>query len=162
MRPHTCAHQLASFAENTQDAQPAGLVTTRTGKVKQMFGSSRKSRRGAAVVEFALVVPVFILLVFGMIEFGRAVMVQQVLVNASREGARQAVLDGSTLPEVQERIDVYLAASSINGATTTVSPDPQTAAFGQPVTVTISVPFENVSWLPVPQYIGGTTLTATS
>ena len=131
-------------------------------KVKQVIGLSRKNRRGAAVVEFALVVPIFILLVFGMIEFGRAVMVQQVLVNATREGARQAVLDGSTMAEVQDRIDVYLAASSINGATTTVAPDPQTAAFGQPITVTISVPFANVSWLPIPQYIGDTTLTASS
>ncbi len=137
-------------------------VTTRTGKVKQMFKSSRKNRRGAAVVEFAMVVPVFLLLVFGMIEFGRAVMVKQVLVNATREGARQAVLDGSTMADVRARVDVYLAASSINGATTTVTPNPQAAAFGQPVAVTISVPFEEVSWLPVPQYIGGTNLTASS
>jgi hypothetical protein len=34
-------------------------------------------RRGAAVVEFAIVVPVFFVLVFGMIEYGRMVMVQQ-------------------------------------------------------------------------------------
>jgi Flp pilus assembly protein TadG len=97
-----------------------------------------------------------------MIEFGRAVMVQQVLVNASREGARQAVLDGSTLAEVQDRIDVYLSASSIEGATISVDPAPQAAGFGEPVTVTITVPFNDVSWLPVPQYIGGTTLRATS
>jgi Flp pilus assembly protein TadG len=59
-----------------------------------------KTRSGVAAVEFALVVPIFLLLVFGIIEFGRALMVQQVLVNASREGARQAVLDGATSAEV--------------------------------------------------------------
>ena len=147
---------------NAQDARFAECLTTRTGKVKRMFRSYRKNRRGAAVVEFAMVVPVFVLLVFGMIEFGRAVMVQQVLVNATREGARQAVLDGSTLADVQARIDVYLLASSINGATTTVTPAPEAAGFGEPVVVTISVPFEDVSWLPTPQYIGATTLTASS
>ena len=154
--------QSTSPTATRQDTCSEERLTARTGKVKRMFGLSRKNRRGAAVVEFALVVPVFILLVFGMIEFGRAVMVQQVLVNASREGARQAVLDGTTLNEVQDRIDVYLDASSINGATVTVDPAPQVATFGQPVTVTVSVPFDNVSWLPVPQYIGGTVLTASS
>ena len=42
-----------------------------------------------------MVAPVLFLIVFGMIEFGRMVMVQQVITNASREGARVAVLDGA-------------------------------------------------------------------
>jgi len=152
----------STATSNAQNARFTECLTTRTGKVKQMFKSSRKNRRGAAVVEFAMVVPVFVLLVFGMIEFGRAVMVKQVLVNATREGARQAVLDGSTMADVQARIDEYLSASSINGATTTVTPAPQAAGFGEPVAVTISVPFEDVSWLTMPLYLGGTTLTASS
>jgi Flp pilus assembly protein TadG len=137
--------------------------------VKGVSQSSRKYRQGTAVAEFAVVAPVFILLVFGMIEFGRAVMVQQVLVNASREGARQAVLDGTTVSEVDSRIQFYLNSANINGADTTYSvngttvSDPTAAAgFGDAVTVTISVPFDNVSYLPVPQYIGGTNLTASS
>ena len=47
----------------------------------------RSNRQGAAAVEFALVVPVFFLMVFGMIEFGARIMVQQLLTNAAREGA---------------------------------------------------------------------------
>ena len=47
----------------------------------------RTKSRGVAAVEFALVAPLFLLFLFGMIEFGRMVMVQQVLTNASREGA---------------------------------------------------------------------------
>jgi Flp pilus assembly protein TadG len=103
-----------------------------------------------------------------MVEFGRAVMVQQVLVNASREGARHAVLDGSTLTEIESRIDGYLAPSMINGATIAyevngaIVTDPGIAQFGDAVTVRISVPFDSVSWLPVPKYIGGTTLSASS
>ena len=130
--------------------------------------ASRKNRRGATVVEFAVVAPVFIMLVFGLIEFGRAVMVQQVLVSASREGARQAVLDGSTVADVASRIDGYLSAGVINGAAVeyevngTVVGDPAVAQFGDSITVRISVPFDNVYWLPVPRYIVGTTLTASS
>ena len=57
---------------------------------------TRGKRFGAAAVEFAIVAPLFFLLVFGMVEFGRMVMIQQVLTNGSREGARKAVLDGAT------------------------------------------------------------------
>ena len=152
----------------TQAAYLTEPLPPKSGKVKRMCGSFRKNRQGAAVVEFALVVPIFILLVFGMVEFGRAVMVQQVLVNASREGARHAVLDGSTLTEIESRIEGYLAPSMINGATIAyevngaIVTDPGIAQFGDAVTVRISVPFDNVSWLPVPRYIGGTTLSASS
>ena len=145
------------------------VLRTGNPRLKGVSRSSRKYRRGTAVAEFAVVAPVFILLVFGMIEFGRAVMVQQVLVNASREGARQAVLDGTSVAEVDSRIQLYLDSANINGADITYSVngttvgDPTAAAgFGDAVTVTISVPFDNVSYLPVPQYIGGTNLTASS
>jgi Flp pilus assembly protein TadG len=127
--------------------------------------SYRRNRRAAAAVEFAVVAPVFFLLVFGMIEYGRMVMVQQVITNASREGARQAVLDGATYAEIDSTVDTYLTSASINAAsaTVTVSPDPPTdAEFGDPITVTVSIPFDQVSWLPSPMYLGGQTLTATT
>ena len=127
------------------------------------------NRRGAAVVEFAVVAPLFVLLVFGMIEFGRAVMVQQVLVNASREGARQAVLDGATLSGIEGHISSYLSSASIDNETViyTVNGaevnDPTTAsAFGDAVGVEVRVSFDDVSWMPVPNYIGGTVLRANS
>ncbi len=108
-------------------------------------------------------VPVFFLLVFGMIEFGRMVMVQQVITNASREGARQAVLDGATTNEVRNAVNSYLTSGAIKGATITVSPNPPSnAAFGDPVSVTVSVPFNQVSWLPSPMFLGGKTLTAST
>ena len=123
----------------------------------------RRNRRAAAAVEFALVAPVFFLLVFGMIEYGRMVMVQQVITNASREGARVAVLDGSTTAEVTDTVTSYLTSGSISGATVTVSPNPPSnAEFGDPVTVSVSIPFSQVSWLPSPMYLGGKTLTATT
>jgi len=107
-------------------------------------------------VEFAVVAPVFFLLIFGMIEFGRMVMVQQIITNASREGARVGVLDGATTSGVVTQVTNYLDGSGISGATVTVDPNPPTdASWGEPVTVDVSVPFGQVSWLPAPMFVGG-------
>ena len=107
--------------------------------------------------------PIFFLLVLGMIEYGRMVMVQQVITNASREGAREAVLDGATAATVTSTVNDYLTAGSISGATVTVDPSPLSGAeFGDPVTVTVSIPFSQVSWLPSPMYLGGRTMTAST
>ncbi|MEX2175713.1 MAG: TadE/TadG family type IV pilus assembly protein [Pirellulaceae bacterium] len=134
-------------------------------KLEKPCRSYRRNRRAAAAVEFAIVAPVFFLLVFGMIEYGRMVMVQQVITNASREGARRAVLDGATYTEVKKVVDKYLDSASIDEASAEVdtSPDePADAEFGDPVTVTVSIPFDEVSWLPSPMYLGGKVLTATT
>lgn len=138
-------------------------ITPPIAKVEKLCRSHRRKRRGAAAVEFALVAPLFILLVFGMIEFGRMVMVQQVITNASREGARQAVLDGSSTTDVNTTVNKYLTSAGIRGTTITLSPDPpSTALFGEPVSVTVAVPFSQVSWLPSPMYLGKTNLSATA
>lgn len=50
--------------------------------------------RGAAVVEFALIVPLLLLLVFGIAEFGRAYYLQTTISNAAREGVRVMALTG--------------------------------------------------------------------
>src|SRR4051812_47359519 len=108
-------------------------------KVEKSWGSCRLNRRGAAVVEFAVVSPVFFLLVFGMIEYGRMVMVQQLLTNAAREGARVGVLDNSTASDVTTAVNSYLTAAKITTATITCNPTtPSSATYGQPVTVTVS------------------------
>ena len=125
-----------------------------------MCARRSRKRRGAAVVEFAVVSPVLILLIFGILEFGRLAMVQQVLTNASREGARRAILEQTTSSEIQSVVNDYLTTASISGATVTVSPSSlNSAGFGDPVTVRVSVPFEQVSWIP-PWFLGGQTLTA--
>ncbi len=120
-------------------------------------------RRGAAVVEFAFVAPVLFLLIFGMIEYGRMVMVQQVLTNAAREGARLAVLDGTTGAEVKTSVVNYLTSAGIAAADTdvTVNPaEPNSAGAGESVTVTVSKSFNEVSWMPSPMFLGGKTLQA--
>jgi hypothetical protein len=56
-------------------------------------GSARS--RGQALVEFALVFPIFLLILFSIIDFGRYVYYVQILNNAAREGARYAIVHGS-------------------------------------------------------------------
>lgn len=91
------------------------------------------------------------------------IMVQQVITNASREGARQAVLDGATTATVQSVVNDYLTSGGVSGGTVTVSPDPPSgAAYGDPVTVSVSVPFDEVSWLPSPMFLGETTMNAST
>lgn len=52
-----------------------------------------KSERGAASVEFALLVPILIMILLGIMEFGRAYNVQVSLTNAAREGARSMAIN---------------------------------------------------------------------
>gem|GEM_PF-611441 len=129
----------------------------------------RITRQGAAAVEFALVAPLFFLMVFGMIEFGRMIMVQQVITNASREGARVAVLDGKTSADAKQIVTNYLSSAGISGATIAVlnengaEVEPITIGWDKPVTVTVQVPFSSVTWLPTPMFISAdTNLTASA
>lgn len=127
--------------------------------------SSRRARvirRGVAATEFAIVAPVFFLMVIGFLEFGRALMVQQVLINASRVGARQASTTAATTGEVEAAVSDYTQGLAVPGVDVTVSPNPSTAAAGTAITVTASVPFSEVSWMASPWFLGGKTLTATS
>jgi Flp pilus assembly protein TadG len=122
----------------------------------------RKTRLGAAVTEFAIVAPVFFMMVVGFIEFGRALMVQQVLINASRVGARQAITTGATQTEVMSAVEDYTAALAVPGVDVAVTPNPADADPGDPISVTTSVDFNDVSWMASPWFLGGATLSASS
>ena len=91
---------------------------------------------GAAAVEFALILPVLILMILGMIEFSRAYNVQISLSNAAREGARvMAIYDDAPLA----RSSAIAAAPSLNPALTSgeISVSPAACTSGQTVKVTI-------------------------
>ena len=125
--------------------------------------SKHRSRTGAAVVEFAVIGPFLVLLILGVIEFGRMVMVQQIITNASREGARLASLEGNSATDIVSKTNTYLVDSAVNGASVTVSPTSLgDAGFGDPVSVTVDIMFDQVTWLPSPLFVGGTTLSATT
>jgi len=62
-------------------------------RLQWRLGLARMRRReeGSISVEFGLLVPVFLLLVFGIVDFGHAFYIKHVITNASREGARYGV-----------------------------------------------------------------------
>ena len=120
-------------------------------------------RRGAALVEFALVAPIFLLFVVGSVELGRAIVVQEALTNASREGARVGILDGALSSDVTSAVNSYLSGVSISGATTNVTPtDPGTQPVGTQVTVSVSIAYSSVTWVPSPWFLKNATLSATT
>lgn len=55
-------------------------------------------QRGLAVVEFAMILPILLVLMFGVVEFGRAILTRQVMINLSRETANLASR-GTALPD---------------------------------------------------------------
>ena len=75
----------------------------------------RPGERGQGLVEMALILPVLLLLIVGMLEFARAWNVKQVITDAAREGARLAVAPdgGVTQAEVRAAIDTALSRSGI-------------------------------------------------
>ena len=120
-------------------------------------------RRGAVTVEMAIVAPVFFLFVLGVVEFTRAMMVQSLLTNAAHLGARAGIIDNSQQSDVTSAVNNYLSGGGISGASVSVSPNPPSSAgYGQFVSVTVSVPYSSVSWLPTPRYLRTVTLSAAS
>ena len=106
------------------------------------------ARRGSAVVEFAIVAPLLFVFIFGIIEFGRMLMVHQVITNAAREASRHGVTSGADNGSVTTRIASALTGTGITGYSVTFSPsDISQADVDESVQVTISVPYENVSWV---------------
>ena len=149
--------------DNAITAEVSVIEPSRGFKLHKLCRSCRKDRRGAAAVEFALVAPVFFLLVFGMIEYGRMVMVQQILTNASREGARKAVIDGMSSGDVETAVETYLSDVSITGATVTVTTTaPVAPDYADSMTVNVEIPFDQVSWLPTPMFLGSKQMSATT
>lgn len=71
--------------------------------------TARRWRRGTALVELAACLPVFMLTLIGIIEFGRAMSVSQLLNAAAREGCRSAIIDGSSNSGVQTAIAQQVA-----------------------------------------------------
>jgi Flp pilus assembly protein TadG len=112
--------------------------------------------RGQALAEFALILPLILLFIAGVVEMGRAWNIKQVVTDAAREGARWTVVqdeDLANLDAVQAKIEERLALGGVSGATiqfSSADPDCATAAdcyhtedgFGKEMTVSVSAPFQ--------------------
>jgi Flp pilus assembly protein TadG len=76
-----------------------------------------QSEKGQALVEFALVLPVFIFLVFGIIEFGRLWETVNIMTSASREGARAAAVSAPDMTPAMNAAQNVLTAGNVTNAT---------------------------------------------
>ena len=103
-----------------------------------------KSERGATAVEFALILPILGALIFGMIDFGRMIWQQEVLINATREGARQGILFGSGngQTEIEATVTQAVSDGGLNASGLNVSVTGVGTGVGNPLAVTSNLPFQ--------------------
>jgi len=94
-------------------------------------------KNGQAMVEFALILPIFILILLGIMEFGLLFHQYLVVTSASREGARSAALGGTDAETVAV---VNAAAASINAGQLATVVTPQVRVRGQSVSVRVTNP----------------------
>ncbi len=116
------------------------------------------------MVETALTLPLVLLLSVSVFEFGRAFQHWQVLTNAAREGARIAVLPGTTDDAVEARVQSYLEAGQIvvpegldvdivHDDEISIGPDAGDTATAS--TVSVNFPFQFIVLQPVMQLVAG-------
>lgn len=109
--------------------------------------SRARTRKGAVTVEFALVLPLIVLMFLGTLEMGRGLNVKHSLQEAARAGCRLAVLEGSTNDDIDGIAIGSLQPAGVGNYTITVEPtDYQAAEEGDSINVTISTTYSEVSW----------------
>jgi Flp pilus assembly protein TadG len=123
---------------------------------------SQQRRRGTAMVETALVLPIFFMIVLGVIEFGRAMMVAQLLTHGAREGARLASMPNATNTDVEDAVLDFVESGvgvprdkvtvTITVTAATGNPDPAnnlaTTSRQDLCNVLVEVPFSDVDYIP--------------
>ncbi len=76
--------------------------------------SRTRSEKGAALLEAAITIPILLLISVGIFEFGRAYQTWEVVTNAAREGARVAIIAGSTDTDVRTQVNTYLSIGGLS------------------------------------------------
>jgi hypothetical protein len=107
----------------------------------------RAVRRGVTVVEFALTLPLLLMLVIGLIEFARLSTLRHAADNAAYEAARHVIVPGANVAEAVSEANDLLARAGVRKASIEVNPAVITEETEQ-VTVQVSVPLAGNSWLP--------------
>jgi Flp pilus assembly protein TadG len=115
--------------------------------------SLARPKRGQAMIEFALILPIFLLVVFGTLDLGRIVFLKAELENAVREGARVGLVSESfNVPDVRNRIQ---AQTGLANATVTATCS-GACEYGSTVSVTATLPVSVVAGLlPIPSFTIG-------
>ena len=114
------------------------------------------SERGAALLEAAITLPMILLVCVGIFEFGRAYQTWQVLTNAAREGARVAVIQGTTDSQITTTVQNYMkggALSAYKSATVTITHGIPLTGADTGTQVQINYPFTFIVLNPVVRLI---------
>jgi Flp pilus assembly protein TadG len=126
---------------------------------RTFFFRLRRDTRGAALLEMALALPMMLLIAAGIFEFGRAYQTWQIITNAAREGARIAVLPGTTDSMVTTRVKTYMSDGMLSdsaAATVAIQRDATISMGAGTATasrITISYPFTFVVLQPISKLI---------
>jgi Flp pilus assembly protein TadG len=107
---------------------------------------SCSQRSGQALVEFVLIAPILLLLIFGLVDFSRAWSAHHVIADAAREGTRMLVVHdpGVGVAQAEAAIVSRLTNARLNPARADIAFDPQGGPgdTGTPMTVTIDYAFD--------------------
>jgi Flp pilus assembly protein TadG len=111
----------------------------------------RKNERGAALIEAAVTIPLILLISVAIFEFGRAYQTWQVLTNAAREGARVAVISGTTDAEVRSAVNNYMSVGALGTVADSYIDVNRTAPLGSNTgsQITVRYPFSFMVLGPV-------------
>lgn len=116
--------------------------------------TEKRNDRGAAAVEFALLLPILLALVFGIVEFGRAYHIQSTLSGAAREGVRVMALTNN-LGEATAAVTTY--SPTLNPADLAVAATPCPSTGGGSTRVTVTYTFTSLTgWIPMGPTMTGT------
>jgi Flp pilus assembly protein TadG len=105
-------------------------------------GRCQKRSDGQAVVEMALVLPILLLILFGVLDLGRAIYAQFTLAQAAREGARRAIIETTTNAVIRQAVIDKAVGLGVVAADITIGGS-RTA--GQQVTVAVTHVFHPVT-----------------
>ncbi|GAB3490949.1 TadE/TadG family type IV pilus assembly protein [Flexivirga lutea] len=111
---------------------------------------SRNPERGASIVEFAIVLPLLLLLIGGMVDFGRLFYTEVMLTNAAREGTRAAMYGNSPTTRATAALSGKVSSATV-GPTQVCAPGATTGT----ASVTVSVPFQWTLLKPAMALFGG-------
>jgi hypothetical protein len=81
------------------------------------------NQKGTAAVEFAIILPVLLMLFAGTLEFGMLIYNKQVITNASREGARVGIVGGTTDTDIRDIVKNYCQNNLVTYGTPTPTLD---------------------------------------
>lgn len=119
-------------------------------------GMQKLNERGIVAAEFALLLPVFLMILFSIIEFGMMMYGREIVTNAAREGARAGIVQGPpkrTGGEITSIANNYLTGTGVNQADVTFTP--AGVGLASPNTLTVTAVYNYNFLIPyIPTVVG--------